>query len=160
MCTRPIEGLSLYLYQFLKIYLFVYGCFDCVSRREHQIPWDYSYKRLWAATWVLGLKLRTPGKWPVHLLLSHLPVPLPFLSPLQCLELLCSSGWPWSSCPVLASQAKASTAGSRQWVEGPFSGSMTPLRSCSQIPRVLNDSKPFDLSCWKHPLSHDWRISK
>lgn len=31
------------------------------EEREHQIPWDYSYRQLWGTMWVLGIELATSG---------------------------------------------------------------------------------------------------
>lgn len=60
-----------------KIYLHMHFMYmgvlsACMSRREHQIPWDYSYRWLWIAMWVLRIDLKTSeSRWYIYLL-NHL----------------------------------------------------------------------------------------
>lgn len=57
------------MYSFL---IFAYGFFACtyvcescgclLPRREHQIPWKWSYRRLWVTTWMTGIQTRSNGR--------------------------------------------------------------------------------------------------
>ena len=61
--TRTITNTLWFL-----ILFYVYGCFACMyvrlclvhgeAWRGHQVPWNWSYRQLWAAMWVLGIEPR------------------------------------------------------------------------------------------------------
>lgn len=42
------------------------------ARKEHRIPWKWSYSWLWATMWMLGIKRRSPA---TAVVLSHLSSP-------------------------------------------------------------------------------------
>lgn len=66
LCTVSWDWLHIVIFIFiLCVWMLacVYVCAPCVclvpeARRGHHIPWDWSYRRLWAAMSVLGIKLR------------------------------------------------------------------------------------------------------
>ena len=53
-----------YFFIFLKIHLFLYALLFCLHERLWgcHIPWNWSYRKLWAAIWVLGVEPRSSGR--------------------------------------------------------------------------------------------------
>jgi hypothetical protein len=47
---------------FFKLFLMVPFHFWCASVWGYQIPWNWSYRQVWGATWLLWMKPRSSGR--------------------------------------------------------------------------------------------------